>query len=192
MDAFALPIKPHVPRLTWQRPRSLAFVAHGRAKQRSPHASLSPTAGPSSIPRTPACRDSGTATPCGPPLLLTPCTATQALAQLESIYGERHWLYVSAMHNLALCHEAAGDLGAAVDTMGRVMKLRLSMFGARHFLYADSMFALGLMMLKQAQQGAQRGAQEARGWWGAGGGGGARAAAAVWAACPGTTSLPTS
>lgn len=60
----------------------------------------------------------------------------QALTHLESIYGERHWLYVSAMHNLALCYESAGRLADAQATMEKVLALRLKMFGPRHFLYA--------------------------------------------------------
>ena len=49
----------------------------------------------------------------------------QALQHLERIYGEEHWLYVSAMHNLGLMHEARGDLERARDTMGEVLRLRL-------------------------------------------------------------------
>lgn len=75
---------------------------------------------------------------------------TDALQQLESIYGQNHWLYASAMHNLALSCEEAGDLDAAESTMQQVMQLRRTMFGPRHFLYADSMFALGHILLKQA------------------------------------------
>jgi hypothetical protein len=117
------------------------------------------------------------------------------LQLLESNYGERHWLYVSAMHNLALSYEASGDLAAAEATMERVMKLRLQMFGPRHFLYADSMFALGHILLKQAaaanqpqqpaesagSQGGQSGGWLG-GWWGGrkqGGGGGQRGASAL-------------
>jgi hypothetical protein len=113
----------------------------------------------------------------------------QALQLLESIYGERHWLYVSAMHNLALSYEAAGDLSAAETTMEQVMNLRLHMFGARHFLYADSMFALGHILLKQAAVAAQppqsppaaggsssQGGSQSGGWMGGWWGGRKRAA----------------
>jgi hypothetical protein len=46
----------------------------------------------------------------------------QALSLLESAFGEKHWLYVSAMHNLALSYEAIGDLIAAKKTMEQVMR----------------------------------------------------------------------
>ena len=49
-------------------------------------------------------------------------TCTQALALLESAFGEKHWLYVSAMHNLALSYEAPGDLASARDTMQKVLR----------------------------------------------------------------------
>eukprot|EP00983_Pelagomonas_calceolata_P025009 786235-Pelagomonas_calceolata.AAC.1 len=47
---------------------------------------------------------------------------TLALELLESAFGEKHWLYVSAMHNLALSYEAIGDLAAAKETMEHVLK----------------------------------------------------------------------
>jgi len=49
-------------------------------------------------------------------------TFLQALALLESAFGEKHWLYVSAMHNLALSYEAIGDLEGAKETMEQVMR----------------------------------------------------------------------
>lgn len=66
----------------------------------------------------------------------------QALDLLELLYGEKHWLYVSAMHNLGLMYEEAGDLATARATLERVLALRAAMLGTRHFLYADSLFAL--------------------------------------------------
>ena len=47
------------------------------------------------------------------------------MAHLESIYGEKHWLYVATQHNLALSYESAGRFKEAQATMSRVLKLRL-------------------------------------------------------------------
>jgi hypothetical protein len=44
---------------------------------------------------------------------------------LDSIYGEKHWLYVATMHNLALMYEAVGKVKEAHDTMEKVLALRL-------------------------------------------------------------------
>jgi hypothetical protein len=44
---------------------------------------------------------------------------------LESLYGEKHWLYVATQHNLALSYEASGKFKLALETMARVLKLRL-------------------------------------------------------------------
>ena len=60
--------------------------------------------------------------PCPPP---QPCPPGQALELLERAYGEKHWLYVSTMHNLALMFEAMGRTAQAHDTMTKVTALRL-------------------------------------------------------------------
>ncbi len=107
-----------------------------------------------------------------------PCPPPQALDLLERNYGEKHWLFVSALHNLALCLEAAGRVGEARAAMERVLGLRLAMFGPRHFLYADSLYALGHMVRKEAirqrgREGEQReGAGKGRGARGGRGRGG--------------------
>lgn len=76
---------------------------------------------------------------------------------MEVNFGERHWLFVSALHNLALSYEARGNMAAARAAMERVLGLRLAMFGPRHFLYADSLFALGHMLrAEQGQEGPVR------------------------------------
>eukprot|EP00198_Chlamydomonas_reinhardtii_P000664 XP_001689999.1 predicted protein [Chlamydomonas reinhardtii] len=77
-----------------------------------------------------------------------PC---HALDLLDANYGPKHWLYVSALQNLALSYEARGDLPQGIATMERVLGLRLEMFGPRHFLYADSLFALGHMLRKSGR-----------------------------------------
>lgn len=100
-----------------------------------------------------------------PPTPLSP--PPQALDLLERNYGEKHWLFVSAMHNLALCLEAAGRVGEARAAMERVLGLRLAMFGPRHFLYADSLYALGHMVRKEAIR--QRGREGEAGSRGRGG-----------------------
>jgi hypothetical protein len=108
----------------------------------------------------------------------------QALDQLERNFGDKHWLFVGALQNLALSYEARGDLGAARAAMDRVLALRLSMFGPRHFLYADSLFALGHMLravpgraeaerAMRMMEEAVRVLEEAGGWrvwWGGWGG----------------------
>ncbi len=59
---------------------------------------------------------------------------TQALERLEAAYGERHWLYVSAMHNLALNYQAAGK-GRPVHTA--VLRLRA---GGAIVIYCVNMY----------------------------------------------------
>ena len=49
---------------------------------------------------------------------------------LELIYTEKHWLYIGAMHNLALMYESAGRYKLAQDNMKHVLKLRLEVRGA--------------------------------------------------------------
>ncbi|KAL6753391.1 hypothetical protein V8C86DRAFT_2438469 [Haematococcus lacustris] len=73
----------------------------------------------------------------------------KALDLLESIYGERHWLYVSAMHNLALSYQAAGNLGAAEATMSRRSLRPCPIFFAAETIQTD------VVLLWLEQLGAQ-------------------------------------
>eukprot|EP00798_Chlamydomonas_sp_ICE-L_P024231 gene24231-9830_t len=63
----------------------------------------------------------------------------EALDLLESIFGEQHWPYVSAMHILALMLEACRTLEQALDLLE-------SIFGERHWLYVSAMHNLALML----------------------------------------------
>lgn len=58
-----------------------------------------------------------------------PPRSLQCMAQLSDLYGDKHWLYISAMHNLGLMYEAKGDLKAAQETLEAVRRTRAKVFG---------------------------------------------------------------
>ncbi|KAI8464610.1 MAG: hypothetical protein J3K34DRAFT_526045 [Monoraphidium minutum] len=90
----------------------------------------------------------------------------EALALLEEATGEKHWMYASALVNLALCEEEAGDLPAATALLERAYTLRRVLFGPASVPYADTAFTLGRVLRAGA------GAAAAGGGCGGGGGGG--------------------
>ncbi|GBG00220.1 hypothetical protein Rsub_12705 [Raphidocelis subcapitata] len=70
----------------------------------------------------------------------------EAIDHLAEATGEKHWMYASALANLALCREEAGDLPGAAALLERALALRRAMFGPASVPYADTAFALGRVL----------------------------------------------